>query len=71
MAYRIFRYEAKVIVKFIHLCLQVASFIFAVTALVAVFSFKNNMNYPNITSLHSWIGMIIVISFGLQVKYRP
>lgn len=68
MSYRIFRYEKKVIVKVIHLCFQIAAFIFAVTALLAVFDFHNHTNKPNITSLHSWIGMVLIITFGLQVR---
>ena len=55
-------------VKTIHLCLQGAAFIFAVVSLLAVFDFHNHKNMKNITSLHSWIGMVIVILFGLQVR---
>lgn len=67
MSYRVFRYETKVVVKTIHLCLQIAAFIFVVVSLLAVFSFYNHEGIENITSLHSWVGMIIVVVFGLQV----
>lgn len=67
ISYRVFRYETKLVVKSIHFCLQVAAFIFAVVGLLAVFSFHNRQGKENITSLHSWIGMIIVVIFGLQV----
>ena len=53
--------------KTIHLCLQASAFIFAVVGLLAVFNYHNHQGFENITSLHSWIGIVIVILFGLQV----
>ncbi|CAB3979051.1 Cytochrome b561 [Paramuricea clavata] len=69
ISYRVFRYETKVVVKSMHFCLQVAAFIFAVVGLLAVFSVRNHQGGENITSLHSWIGMIIVVIFGLQLSF--
>ena len=63
ISYRVFRYETKVVVKTMHFCLQISAFIFVVVSLLAVFSYADN----HLTSLHSWIGMIIVIVYGLQV----
>ncbi|XP_028396994.1 cytochrome b561-like [Dendronephthya gigantea] len=69
ISYRVFRYESKVVVKTVHLCLQTASFIFVVVSLLAVFSHHDHKGEENITSLHSWIGMIIVVVFGLQLAF--
>lgn len=67
ISYRVFRYETTIVVKTIHVLLQIVAFIFAVVSLNAVFSFHNHQGVEHMTSLHSWIGMIIVVVFGAQV----
>lgn len=58
---------SKLIMKFIHAGLNLVAFIFAVVAMVAVFDFHNAAKIPNMYSLHSWLGLIAVILYSLQL----
>ncbi|KNC85459.1 hypothetical protein SARC_02364 [Sphaeroforma arctica JP610] len=55
--------------KFIHLSVQVSGFVLAVVGIVAVFKFHNQHQPPiaNLYSLHSWLGLVAMILWGLQV----
>ena len=67
MIYRALRHEPKPKLKLIHGGINALAFLFAVVALIAVFSFHNDLNIPNMYSLHSWIGLGTVILFGAQL----
>lgn len=54
--------------KFIHAGLHLLAFIFAVIAMVAVFDFHNAAQIPNMYSLHSWLGLVALTLFCLQVN---
>ncbi|KAM4559390.1 plasma membrane ascorbate-dependent reductase CYBRD1 [Odontesthes bonariensis] len=58
---------SKLMMKFIHAGLNSAAFIFAVIAVVAAFDFHNAAKIPNMYSLHSWLGLIAVILYSLQL----
>lgn len=58
---------SKLLMKSIHAGLNTVAAILAVISLVAVFDFHNTLNIPNMYSLHSWIGLIAVILYILQV----
>ncbi|KAM6987064.1 plasma membrane ascorbate-dependent reductase CYBRD1 [Aplochiton taeniatus] len=58
---------SKLMMKFIHAGLNVLAFILAVISLVAVFDFHNAANIPNMYSLHSWVGLVAVILYCLQL----
>lgn len=58
---------SKLTMKFIHAGLNLLAFICAVIAMVAVFDFHNTAKIPNMYSLHSWLGLIAVILYCLQV----
>ncbi|XP_017279914.1 cytochrome b reductase 1 [Kryptolebias marmoratus] len=58
---------SKLMMKFIHAGLHVAAFTFAVIAVVAAFDFHNTAKIPNMYSLHSWLGLMAVILYGLQI----
>uniref|UniRef100_A0A3Q3J5G1 Plasma membrane ascorbate-dependent reductase CYBRD1 n=1 Tax=Monopterus albus TaxID=43700 RepID=A0A3Q3J5G1_MONAL len=58
---------SKLMMKFIHAGLNLLAFIFAVISLVAVFDFHNGAKIPNLYSLHSWLGLVVVILYGMQL----
>ncbi|XP_061580452.1 plasma membrane ascorbate-dependent reductase CYBRD1 [Cololabis saira] len=58
---------SKLMMKFIHAGLNLAAFIFAIIAMVAVFDFHNAAKIPNMYSLHSWLGLMAVILYGAQL----
>ncbi|XP_049629451.1 plasma membrane ascorbate-dependent reductase CYBRD1 [Suncus etruscus] len=58
---------SKLLMKSIHAGLNAIAAILAVISLVAVFDFHNTMNIPNMYSLHSWVGLIAVIYYILQL----
>ncbi|KAM9249104.1 plasma membrane ascorbate-dependent reductase CYBRD1 [Dugong dugon] len=58
---------SKLLMKSIHAGLHSVAAILAIIALVAAFDFHNAGNIPNMYSLHSWIGLIAVILYFLQL----
>lgn len=68
LVYRIFRNVTKLYVKILHGLIHIAVLVFASIALKAVFDSHNKADkpIPNLYSLHSWIGLLAVIAFGLQ-----
>ncbi|NXY27671.1 CYBR1 reductase, partial [Pomatorhinus ruficollis] len=60
---------SKLLMKFIHAGLNTIAMILAIVALVAAFDFHNAGNYPNMYSLHSWIGLTAVIFYCLQLFF--
>ncbi|XP_040056937.2 plasma membrane ascorbate-dependent reductase CYBRD1 [Gasterosteus aculeatus] len=58
---------SKLTMKFIHAGLHLLAFIFAVIAMVAVFDFHNAAEIPNMYSLHSWLGLVALTLFCLQL----
>lgn len=66
LAYRVFRNDRKLYIKILHASMHVAALIFASVGLKAVFDSHNNSGFANLYSLHSWLGLTVVIAFGLQ-----
>lgn len=73
LVYRVFRNERKRFSKLLHLTLHSMVLIFIVVALKAVWdSHDYHMKegeldpLPNLYSLHSWIGIVVVIIYSLQ-----
>ncbi|XP_069479945.1 lysosomal membrane ascorbate-dependent ferrireductase CYB561A3 [Ambystoma mexicanum] len=52
--------------KLLHASLTLAAFVLSVLGLVAVFTFHNNQQIPNLYSLHSWLGLAAVLLFSCQ-----
>lgn len=70
LLYRAGRHYRKKSLKLSHAIINFSAFVFAVIGLKAVFDFHNYSDppKPNLYTLHSWIGLLAVILFGLQVQ---
>lgn len=71
LVYRVFRNVRKLYVKILHASLHFLAIIFLVVALKAVFDSHNLAKpkpHPNLFSVHSWLGLAVVILFGMQVS---
>ncbi|CAH2305745.1 cytochrome b reductase 1 [Pelobates cultripes] len=58
---------SKLLMKYIHAGLHLVAIVLVIVALVAVFDFHNSFKIPNMYSLHSWVGLTVVILFSLQL----
>ncbi|XP_006141548.1 cytochrome b reductase 1 isoform X1 [Tupaia chinensis] len=58
---------SKFLMKSIHAGLNSVAAILAIIALVSAFDYHNTLSIPNMYSLHSWIGLIVVILYILQL----
>ncbi|EDO43587.1 predicted protein [Nematostella vectensis] len=67
IVYRVFRNETKYTVKLVHFALQLVAFFVAVFGLKAAFDFHNKQGFPNMYSLHSWLGLCTVLLFTFQL----
>lgn len=63
MIYRVLRKEEKPKLKLIHGGINAFALVCAIIAQIAVFSFHNEANIPNMYSLHSWIGLGVTILY--------
>ncbi|XP_069472298.1 plasma membrane ascorbate-dependent reductase CYBRD1 isoform X1 [Ambystoma mexicanum] len=60
---------SKLLMKFIHAGLHCIALILVVVSVVAVFDFHNAKNIPNMYSLHSWVGLTLVILYAMQILF--
>ncbi|KAM5324493.1 plasma membrane ascorbate-dependent reductase CYBRD1 [Glossophaga mutica] len=58
---------SKLLMKSIHAGLHTVATILVIIALVAVFDQHNALKIPNMYSLHSWVGLTVVIFYVLQL----
>lgn len=58
---------SKLLMKSIHAGLNTVAAILVIISLVAVFDFHNAKNIANMYSLHSWVGLTVVILYILQL----
>ncbi|KAL7065512.1 hypothetical protein AAHC03_05198 [Spirometra sp. Aus1] len=66
LVYRVFRMFPKLPVKVVHAILMLLSLLFAVVGLKAAFDSHNLRGIPNLYSIHSWVGIVVVVLFALQ-----
>ncbi|VDP37743.1 unnamed protein product, partial [Soboliphyme baturini] len=66
LIYRVFRYERKMVTKLAHAILHTIVFTLIVIALHAVFTSHQLNRVPNLYSLHSWVGLSVVLLFSMQ-----
>ncbi|XP_021558719.1 plasma membrane ascorbate-dependent reductase CYBRD1 [Neomonachus schauinslandi] len=58
---------SKLLMKSIHAGLHTVAAVLVIIALVSVFDFHNALSIPNMYSLHSWVGLTVVILYILQL----
>ena len=66
MAYKAIPAERKV-QKAVHFILQMIALVAGILGVYTAFKFKHEIGAKNMVSIHSWLGMITICLFGLQV----
>ena len=67
LVFRLCRSCSKVPLKIVHAIIQAAALVFAAVGLAAAFDYHDRDGLTDMYTLHSWLGLIVVILFGLQV----
>jgi len=55
--------------KLIHLVLHGMALILGIIGIYAVFKFHNESGIVNLYSLHSWLGIGVIVLYGVQVNH--
>lgn len=53
--------------KLVHLTLQFVAFFLSLIGIWAALKFHNDKGIDNFYSLHSWLGLVSIFLFGIQV----
>ncbi|GKU89328.1 hypothetical protein SLEP1_g3479 [Rubroshorea leprosula] len=59
----------KEVKKVIHLTLHAIALILGIVGICAVFKYHNESSIVNLYSLHSWLGIVVIILYGIQWIY--
>jgi len=68
ISYKTFPLEQRV-KKLIHLVLHAIAIILGIWGIVAAFKHHNEKHVPNLYTIHSWIGIGVIVLYGLQWLY--
>lgn len=55
--------------KLIHLVLHTIALVLGIVGISAAFKYHNESGIVNLYSLHSWLGILIIVLYGIQVSY--
>lgn len=55
--------------KLIHLILHAIALILGIIGIYTAFKYHNESNIANLYSLHSWLGLGVIILYGIQVMF--
>lgn len=55
--------------KMVHLILHFLALVAIILGIYAAFKFNHESGIPNLLTLHSWLGIITISLFGLQVFF--
>uniref|UniRef100_A0A1I7V1Y1 Cytochrome b561 domain-containing protein n=1 Tax=Caenorhabditis tropicalis TaxID=1561998 RepID=A0A1I7V1Y1_9PELO len=69
LAYRVYRYDAKIVSKLLHTALHILAIGLGITALVVIIMSTNYLGYNNFTSVHSWIGICLLSVYVVQFSF--
>lgn len=60
----------KEVKKVVHLVLHAIALILGILGIYAAFKYHNESSIANLYSLHSWLGIGIIVLYGIQVLYK-
>jgi len=60
----------KEVKKVVHLVLHAVALILGIVGICAAFKFHNESSILNMYSLHSWVGIGVIVLYGIQVNFR-
>lgn len=69
ISYRLYRYDTKLLSKFVHVVFHMLAMAFFSTALAAMILQKNAHGWSHFTSVHSWIGIAVMFVFVVQFLF--
>ncbi|TYI11473.1 hypothetical protein ES332_A09G209700v1 [Gossypium tomentosum] len=60
----------KEVKKVVHLVLHAIALILGIIGIYAAFKYHNESSIANLYSLHSWLGIGIIVLYGIQLKFK-
>ncbi|CAD6186639.1 unnamed protein product [Caenorhabditis auriculariae] len=69
LAYRVYRYNVKILSKLIHAALHTVVIGMSATAFAVIILTKNASKNPHFSSIHSWIGLSVLFIYATQYTF--
>ncbi|CAJ0590047.1 unnamed protein product [Cylicocyclus nassatus] len=69
LSYRLYRYDAKLLSKFIHFSFHILAIALFLTGFSAIVVQKNYLGLSHFTSVHSWIGLSVMFIYIVQFTF--